>query len=161
MELLDTVRGLTGIDTYSAADSVVILGNRILEEYTKVQIMESDSNRDEKGIDQAYYKAVQLPIDYTISIHLLPDSQDGDFIRKLNDYIRENGGFFEILISNNGKFVGKWNAFIKKNADVDIDVEPENEVFTFGGLKQTQLKMVNFGNTNNATQVNIIDRGLG
>lgn len=158
MELLETVKKLSGIDTYSAADSVVILANRILEDYTKVQIMESESNREEKGIDQGYFKSVKLPIDYTISISFLPDSEDGEFIRELNSFLRENGGFFEILISNNGRFVGKWHCFIKKNADINIDVEPEDEVFSFSGIKLTELQMVNFGNVNSQTQVNIIDR---
>lgn len=145
MELLNVLEKVTGIETYTAANSVLILANRMLEDYTKVEIVETESNREETGVDDFYFKPIKLPKRYTITIQFLPDSQDGAFIRELDNYIRENEGYFQLLVSNNSKFAGTWNLYIKQVSGIDIDVEPENEVFIFGGTKVSQLKGLTIG----------------
>lgn len=137
---LDSIQSLTGIGNYSASDSVIILANRVLEDYTKVNVTVTDSVDDKFGIHESYIAPLNLPSKYTITIATLPDSDDGYFIKKLNDYIRENGGYFNIVISNNTKYQGTWKCYVKKVADTDIDNEPQDEIYTFGGVRQVLTK---------------------
>ena len=135
MALLDTIKNITGMQTYCADDSVVILANKILEDYTQISIGESETFKELTGIDEHYYVPVAMPLRHTITISFLPDSDDTKFLRELAEYLRKEGGYFNIIVSNNGNYVGKYDAYIKQSGDVVVDVEPDNETFIFGCVR--------------------------
>lgn len=136
MALLEVVKNLTGIETYDASDSEVIVANFPLSDFTRVSIIPTEGNKLEVGLDPSYQVPVSIVPTITISISLLANSGDVEFLESLEDYIQKNGGGFQITISNSGKFRGTYTCFFLKPSDVVIDVEPDDEVFEFGAIRE-------------------------
>ncbi len=136
MALLEVVKSLTGIETYDASDSEVIVANFPLSDFTRVVINTSEISRLEVGLDSSYQVPVSTVPTVTISISLLANSEDVNFLESLEDYIQKSGGYFNITISNSGKFRGTYSCFFLKPSDVVIDVEPDDEVFEFGAIRE-------------------------
>ena len=136
MALLDLVKKVTGIETYDASDSEVLVANYALSDFTRVVITTTETSKLEVGVDPSYQVPVSIVPTVTISINLLPNSEDVDFLESLQDYIQANGGYFTITISNSGKFRGSYSCFFLKGSDVVIDVEPDDETFEFGAVRE-------------------------
>lgn len=136
MALLDVVKRVTGIETYDASDSEVIVANYPLSDFTRVVITSSETSKLEVGVDPSYQVPVSIVPTITISISLLPNSEDVDFLERLQDYIQGNGGYFNITVSNSGKFRGSYSCFLLSESDVVIDVEPDDETFEFGAVRE-------------------------
>lgn len=136
MALLDTIQSLTGIVTYDASDSEVIVANKSLTDFTRITITTSETNKMESGVDASYQVPVSVVGTTKISIALLPNSDDVEFLENLEDYIQKNGGYFQITISNSGKYRGTYSCYFEKASDVVIDVEPDDEVFEFGAVRE-------------------------
>ena len=136
MALLDLVKRVTGIETYNASDSEVLVANYALSDFTRVVITTTETSKLEVGVDPSYQVPVSIVPTVTISINLLPNSEDVDFLESLQDYIQANGGYFTITISNSGKFRGSYSCFFLKGSDVVIDVEPDDETFEFGAVRE-------------------------
>ena len=136
MALLDLVKRVTGIETYDASDSEVLVANYTLSDFTRVVITTTETSKLEVGVDPSYQVPVSIVPTVTISINLLPNSEDVDFLESLQDYIQANGGYFPITISNSGKFRGSYSCFFLKGSDVVIDVEPDDETFEFGAVRE-------------------------
>ena len=136
MALLDLVQRVTGIETYDASDSEVIIANFPLSDFTRVTITTTETNKLEVGVDASYQVPVSIVPTTTISINLLPNSDDVEFLESLEDFIQKNGGSFHITISNSGKFRGTYSCFFLKSSDVVIDIEPDDEVFEFGAVRE-------------------------
>lgn len=88
MALLDTIQNLTGITTYDASDSEVIIANKPLKDFTRVVITTSETSKLESGVDPSYQVPVSVVGTTKISISLLPNSEDVDFLERLEDYIQ-------------------------------------------------------------------------
>lgn len=157
MALLDVVKSITGIDTYSASDSEVILANFPLSDFTRVVITNSEESKLEVGVDPSYQVPVSIVTTTTISISLLPNSGDVEFLESLQDYLQKNGGSFNITISNSGKFRGSYSCFFLKSSDVVIDIEPDDETFEFGAVREDRglSSRPLFRNTTNELNSNI------
>ena len=136
MALLDLVKRVTGIETYDASNSEVLVANYALSDFTRVVITTTETSKLEVGVDPSYQVPVSIVPTVTISINLLPNSEDVDFLESLQDYIQANGGYFTITISNSGKFRGSYSCFFLKGSDVVIDVEPDDETFEFGAVRE-------------------------
>ena len=136
MALMDFIKRVTGIETYDASDSEVIVANHPLSDFTRVVISNSETSKLEVGVDPNYQVPVTTVPTTTIAISLLPNSEDVDFLESLQDYIQANGGYFTITISNGGKFRGSYSCFFLKGSDVVIDVEPDDETFEFGAVRE-------------------------
>ena len=136
MALLDLVQRVTGIETYDASDSEVIIANFPLSDFTRVTITTTETNKLEVGVDASYQVPVSIVPTTTISINLLPNSDDVEFLESLEDFVQKNGGSFHITISNSGKFRGTYSCFFLKSSDVVIDIEPDDEVFEFGAVRE-------------------------
>lgn len=136
MALLDLVKRVTGIETYDASDSEVLVANYALSDFTRVVITTTETSKLEVGVDPSYQVPVSIVPTVTISISLLSNSEDVDFLESLQDYIQANGGYFTITISNSGKFRGSYSCFFLKGSDVVIDVEPDDETFEFGAVRE-------------------------
>ena len=136
MALMDFVKKVTGIETYDASDSEVIVANHPLSDFTKVVITNSEISKLEVGVDANYQIPVATVPTTTISISLLPNSEDVDFLEKLQDYIQSNGGYFNISIANSGKFRGSYSCFFLNDSDIVIDIEPDDETFEFGAVRE-------------------------
>lgn len=136
MALLDLVKRVTGIETYDASDSEVLVANYTLSDFTRVVITTTETSKLEVGVDPSYQVPVSIVPTVTISISLLSNSEDVDFLESLQDYIQDNGGYFTITISNSGKFRGSYSCFFLKGSDVVIDVEPDDETFEFGAVRE-------------------------
>ena len=136
MALLDLVKRVTGIETYDASNSEVLVANYALSDFTRVVITTTETSKLEVGVDPSYQVPVSIVPTVTISINLLPNSEDVDFLESLQDYIQANGGYFTITISNSGKFRGSYSCFFLKDSDVVIDVEPDDETFEFGAVRE-------------------------
>ena len=136
MALLDVVKRVTGIETYDASDSEVIVANHPLSDFTRVVISTSETSKLEVGVDPSYQVPVSIVPTVTISVSLLPNSEDVDFLESLQDYVQDNGGYFNITIANSGKFRGIYSCFFLNTSDVVIDVEPDDEVFEFGAVRE-------------------------
>ena len=136
MALMDFIKRVTGIETYDASDSEVIVANQPLSDFTRVVISNSETSKLEVGVDPNYQVPVTTVPTTTISISLLPNSEDVDFLERLQDYIQSNGGYFNISITNSGKFRGSYSCFFLNDSDVVIDVEPDDETFEFGAVRE-------------------------
>lgn len=136
MALLDTVKRVTGIETYDASNSEVIVAEFPLSDFTKVVVTNSEISKLEVGADPSYQVPVTIVPTTTIALSLLPNSDDVDFLESLQDYIQNNGGYFNITISNSGKFRGTYSCFFLSESDVVVDVEPDDEVFEFGAVRE-------------------------
>lgn len=136
MALMDLIKRATGIETYDASDSEVIVANHPLSDFTRVVITHSETSKLEVGVDPNYQVPVSTVPTTTIQISLLPNSEDVSFLESLQDYIQNNGGYFNVTISNSGKFRGTYSCFFLKESDVVIDVEPDDEVFEFGAIRE-------------------------
>lgn len=136
MELLENIISALKIDTYDAANTTLIIAGRELEDYTRVRVATTNSTKEEVGIDIQYYAAVNVPTITTITVSLLPESEDAKFLRNLEDFIRVNQGWFKTIIKNNGRWVGTFSCFFRQVSDTNIDVEPEDEVFEFGAIRE-------------------------
>ena len=136
MALMDFIQRVTGIETYDASDSEVIVANYPLSDFTKIVITNTETSKLEVGVDPSYQVPVSIVPTVTISINLLPNSEDVDFLESLQDFIQANGGYFAITISNSGKFRGSYSCFFLKGSDVVIDVEPDDETFEFGAVRE-------------------------
>ena len=136
MALLDLVKKVTGIETYDASDSEVIIANFPLSDFTRVSIVTTETSKLEVGVDSSYQVPVSTVPTTTISIALLPNSGDVEYLEALQDYIQKNGGSFHITVSNSGKFRGTYSCFFLKSSDVVIDTEPDDETFEFGVVRE-------------------------
>lgn len=136
MALMDFIKKVTGIETYDASDSEVIVANHPLSDFTRVVITNSEISKLEVGVDPNYQVPVTIVPTTTISISLLPNSDDVEYLESLQDYIQQNGGSFHITISNSGKFRGTYSCFFLRESDVVIDTEPDDEVFEFGAVRE-------------------------
>ena len=136
MALLDLIKRVTGIETYDASDSEVIVANHPLSDFTRVSIVTTETSKLEVGVDSSYQVPVSTVPTTTISIALLPNSGDVEFLESLQDYIQINGGYFTTTISNSGKFRGSYSCFCLKSSDVIIDTEPDDETFDFGAVRE-------------------------
>lgn len=136
MALMDFIKNVTGIETYDASDSEVIVANHPLSDFTRVVITNSETSKLEVGVDPSYQVPVSIVPTTTISISLLPNSEDVDFLERLQDYIQSNGGYFNISVTNSGKFRGTYSCFFLNDSDVVIDIEPDDEVFEFGAVRE-------------------------
>lgn len=136
MALLDFIKRVTGIETYDASDSEVIVANHPLSDFTRVVITNSETSKLEVGVDPSYQVPVSIVPTTTISISLLPNSEDVDYLESLQDYLEKNGGYFNITVSNSGKFRGTYSCFFLNDSDVVIDTEPDDEVFEFGAVRE-------------------------
>ena len=47
-----------------------------------------------------------------------------------------NGGYFNITLSSGGKFRGSYSCFFLNDSDVVIDIEPDDETFEFGAIRE-------------------------
>ena len=54
----------------------------------------------------------------------------------MQDYIQNNGGYFNITLSSSGKFRGSYSCFFLNDSDVVIDIEPDDETFEFGAIRE-------------------------
>ena len=70
MALLDFVKRVTGIETYDASDSEVIVANKALSDFTRVVINTSETSKLEVGVDPSYQVPVSTVPTTTISISL-------------------------------------------------------------------------------------------
>lgn len=136
MALMDFIKRVTGIETYDASDSEVIVANHTLSDFTRVVITNSETSKLEVGVDPSYQVPVTIVPTTTISISLLPNSEDVEYLESLQDYIQKNGGYFNITVSNSGKFRGAYSCFFLNDSDVVIDTEPDDEVFEFGAVRE-------------------------
>ena len=136
MALLDFIKRVTGIETYDASDSEVIVANHPLSDFTRVVITNSETSKLEVGVDPSYQVPVSIVPTTTISISLLPNSADVEYLESLQDYLEKNGGYFNITVSNSGKFRGTYSCFFLNDSDVVIDTEPDDEVFEFGAVRE-------------------------
>lgn len=136
MALLDFIKRVTGIETYDASDSEVIVANHPLSDFTRVVITNSETSKLEVGVDPSYQVPVSIVPTTTISISLLPNSEDVEYLESLQDYLEKNGGYFNITVSNSGKFRGTYSCFFLNDSDVVIDTEPDDEVFEFGAVRE-------------------------
>lgn len=136
MALLDFIKRVTGIETYDASGSEVIVANRPLSDFTRVVITNSETSKLEVGVDPSYQVPVSIVPTTTISISLLPNSEDVEYLESLQDYLEKNGGYFNITVSNSGKFRGTYSCFFLTDSDVVIDTEPDDEVFEFGAVRE-------------------------
>lgn len=136
MALLDLIKKVTGIETYDASDSEVIVANFPLLDFTRVVITNSESSKLEVGVDPSYQVPVSTVPTTTISVSLLPNSEDVEFLESLQDFIQNNGGYFNITVSNSGKFRGSYSCFFLNDSDVVIEIEPEDETFEFGAVRE-------------------------
>ena len=136
MALLDLVKRVTGIETYDASNSEVIVANHPLSDFTRVVITNSETSKLEVGVDPSYQVPVSIVPTTTISIILLPNSEDVEYLESLQDYLEKNGGYFNITVSNSGKFRGTYSCFFLNDSDVVIDTEPDDEVFEFGAVRE-------------------------
>lgn len=136
MALLDFIKRVTGIETYDASDSEVIVANHSLSDFTRVVITNSETSKLEVGVDPSYQVPVSIVPTTTISISLLPNSEDVEYLESLQDYLERNGGYFNITVSNSGKFRGTYSCFFLNDSDVVIDTEPDDEVFEFGAVRE-------------------------
>ncbi len=136
MALLDFIKRVTGIETYDASDSEVIVANHPLSDFTRVVITNSETSKLEVGLDSSYQVPVSIVPTTTISISLLPNSEDVEYLESLQDYLEKNGGYFNITVSNSGKFRGTYSCFFLNDSDVVIDTEPDDEVFEFGAVRE-------------------------
>lgn len=161
MALLDVIKDITGIDTYNASDSEVIVANFPLSDFTRVVIATSEENKFEVGVDPSYQVPVSIVPTTTISISLLPNSEDVEFLESLQDFIQKNGGSFNITISNSGKFRGSYSCAFMKSSDIVIDTEPDDEVFEFGAVREDRglssrplFRDISNSNENNINKLN-------
>lgn len=136
MALLDFIKRVTGIETYDVSDSEVIVANHPLSDFTRVVITNSETSKLEVGVDPSYQVPVSIVPTTTISISLLPNSEDVEYLESLQDYLEKNGGYFNITVSNSGKFRGTYSCFFLNDSDVVIDTEPDDEVFEFGAVRE-------------------------
>lgn len=136
MALLDFIKRVTGIETYDASVSEVIVANHPLSDFTRVVITNSETSKLEVGVDPSYQVPVSVVPTTTISISLLPNSEDVEYLESLQDYLEKNGGYFNITVSNSGKFRGTYSCFFLNDSDVVIDTEPDDEVFEFGAVRE-------------------------
>lgn len=136
MALLDFIKRVTGIETYDASDSEVIVANHPLSDFTRVVITNSETSKLEVGVDPSYQVPVSIVPTTTISISLLPNSEDVEYLESLQDYLEKNGGYFNITVSSSGKFRGTYSCFFLNDSDVVIDTEPDDEVFEFGAVRE-------------------------
>jgi hypothetical protein len=136
MALLDFIKRVTGIETYDASDSEVIVANYPLSDFTRVVITNSETSKLEVGVDPSYQVPVSIVPTTSISISLLPNSEDVEYLESLQDYLEKNGGYFNITVSNSGKFRGTYSCFFLNDSDVVIDTEPDDEVFEFGAVRE-------------------------
>lgn len=136
MALLDFIKRVTGIETYDASDSEVIVANHPLSDFTRVVITNSETSKLEVGVDPSYQVPVSIVPTTTMSISLLPNSEDVEYLESLQDYLQKNGGYFNITVSNSGKFRGTYSCFFLNDSDVVIDTEPDDEVFEFGAVRE-------------------------
>ena len=136
MALMDFIKNVTGIETYDASDSEVIVANHPLSDFTRVVITNSETSKLEVGVDPSYQVPVSIVPTTTISISLLPNSEDVEYLESLQDYLQKNGGYFNITVSNSGKFRGTYSCFFLNDSDVVIDTEPDDEVFEFGAVRE-------------------------
>ena len=162
MALMDFIKKVTGIETYDASDSEVIVANHPLSDFTRVVISNSETSKLEVGVDPNYQVPVTTVPTTTISISLLPNSEDVDFLERLQDYIQSNGGYFNISITNSGKFRGSYSCFFLNDSDVVIDVEPDDETFEFGAVREDRgvsaRPLFRNNNNNNLLTLNYVDR---
>ena len=161
MALLDFVKRVTGIETYDASDSEVIVANKALSDFTRVVINTSEISKLEVGVDPNYQVPVSTVPTTTISISLLPNSEDVEFLESLQDYIQKNGGFFNIAVTNSGKFRGSYSCFFLNDSDIVIDVEPDDETFEFGAVREDRglsARPLFRNNNNNLLAFNYVDR---
>ena len=136
MALMDDIKKVTGIETYDASDSEVIVANHPLSDFTRVVINNTETSKLEVGVDPNYQVPVSTVPTTTIQISLLPNSEDVSFLESLQDYIQNNGGYFNITVSSSGKFRGSYSCFFLKDSDVTIDIEPDDETFEFGAIRE-------------------------
>lgn len=136
MALMDFIKKVTGIETYDASNSEVIVANFPLSDFTRVVVTSSETSKLEVGIDSNYQVPVSIVPTTTVSVSLLPNSGDVEFLESLQDYIQKNGGYFNITISNSGKFRGSYSCFFLNDSDVVIDLEPDDETFEFGAVRE-------------------------
>lgn len=136
MALMDFIKKITGIETYDASNSEVIVANFPLSDFTRVVVTTSETSKLEVGVDPNYQVPVSIVPTTTISVSLLPNSGDVEFLESLQDYIQKNGGYFNITISNSGKFRGSYSCFFLNDSDVVIDLEPDDETFEFGAVRE-------------------------
>ena len=80
MALMDFIKKVTGIETYDASDSEVIVANHPLSDFTRVVISNSETSKLEVGVDPNYQVPVTIVPTTTITISLLPNSEDVDFL---------------------------------------------------------------------------------
>ena len=136
MALLDFVKRVTGIETYDASDSEVIVANKALSDFTRVVKKKKKIKKIEDDDNKSYQVPVSTVPTTTISISLLPNSEDVEFLESLQDYIQKNGGYFNIAVTNSGKFRGSYSCFFLNDSDIVIDVEPDDETFEFGAVRE-------------------------
>ena len=136
MALMDFIKKVTGIETYDASDSEIIVANYPLSDFTRVVINNTETSKLEVGVDPNYQVPVSTVPTTTIQISLLPNSEDVSFLESLQDYVQNNGGYFNITVSSSGKFRGSYSCFFLKDSDVTIDIEPDDEVFEFGAIRE-------------------------
>lgn len=135
MSLLDTIQGMTGVSNYCGADSVLIIANRHMEDYTNLKIDFTESFQEKEGIHEDYYITLKNPRRFTVTLTTLPDSDDSYFLRKLDRYVRANGGYFNMIVSNNGRYQGTMKCFVKKVHGIELASEPTDEVYVFGAVR--------------------------
>jgi hypothetical protein len=125
-----------GFYTYNPSDTNVILSGKALQDYVSVRVITSDKAKSAVGVDKSYEVPVEMAQTYRITIELLPFSEDLEFIQKLQAYIDDNGGYFQISLFNGSKFDGIYSCYIIKEGDLTYDENPEDVVFEFGAFRE-------------------------
>lgn len=125
-----------GFYTYNPSETNVILGGRVLQDYVSVRVVKSESNKTANGVDRNYQVPVKLQETYRIVLDLLPFSSDLEFIQKLEAYIEDNGGYYQIQLFNGSRFDGIYSIYLLKEGDLVYDENPEDTTFEFGAVRE-------------------------
>lgn len=133
---LETLKNVTGIESFDVSNSEVVVANYTLTDYTRVVVSVSEVNKVETGIDPNYHAPVGLAPTTTIEISLIADSDDCKFLESLQEYILTNNGYFHIVIMNNSRFAGTYSCYFTTISNLIIDQDPDDEIFTFGAIRE-------------------------
>lgn len=135
-QLVQQAWAATGIYNYDPAESELSVAGKFLKDYTNVRVNRTSPNKTEDGIHEDYHtysKGISRP---TITITLLPFSEDAYFMQKLFKWINVNGGAFEVNLKNNGVWVGQFKCYFSELADDEVSKEAGDSVFVLKGVEQ-------------------------
>lgn len=129
-------KSVGGVYNFDPSDIDLIVAGRAMQDFTALSIVPTQKRRTEQGVDVTYHTFVDLPTYAELSISVFPSCSDLTFLTGLQKELNFRGGWFEVTIKSNGRFIGTYDCYFQSDSSDSFSDDGADKSYNLVGVKQ-------------------------